>query len=91
MPFYCINICTDRAKATACFIMNKDGTTTELVVIFLLVKLKEIKFYFTQNALRKKPIEPFILKILTQQHVLFNILCDTTEVQAKEYTVCSLA
>lgn len=54
MPFYCINICTDRAKATACFIMNKDGTTTELVVIFLLVKLKGNKIPISlKNALRK--------------------------------------
>ena len=38
-----------------------------------------------------KPHKSFILKILTQQHVLFNILCDTTEVQGKEHIFCSLA
>lgn len=53
MPFYCINICNEMwAKATACFIMNKDGTTTELVVIFLLVKLKGNKIPISlKNAL----------------------------------------
>lgn len=38
-----------------------------------------------------KPQKSFISKILTQQHVLFNILCDTTEVQGKEHIFCSLA
>ena len=57
---------------------------TELVVIFLLVKLKGNKIPISLKNAFVKPHKSFILKILTQQHVLFNILCDTTEVQAKE-------
>ena len=40
MPFYCINICTDRAKATACFTMNKDGATNQTSGYFLYSKIK---------------------------------------------------